>query len=197
MNNLKERLKHMPTLQFKGKNIIWNHHLSVPYRTLEEDNDLHYQSDKSNGNVIVEGDNLVALKALLPRYAGRIKCIYIDTPYITGKEEWVYSDKVISPLLQEWLGKTIGQDELNKHEKWCCMMTPRLKLLRDLLSENGVIIISCDDNEHHHLKSLMDEVFGNNNYIGNNVWENAVDNNPTNIAIEHEYLVFYALIKKR
>jgi len=185
----------MPTLQFKGKNIIWNHHLSVPYHTLEEIEELSFQPEKSNGNIIVEGDNLLALKALLPQYSGKVKCIYIDPPYNTGKEDWVYNDKVNSPLIVEWLGKVVGKDDLNKHEKWSCMIAPRLKLLRELLSPEGIIMISCDDNEHHHLKSIMDEIFGEINFLGNLIWKNATDNNPTNIAIEHEYIVFYALDK--
>lgn len=185
----------MPTIQFKGKNIIWNHHLSVPYHTLEEVEELHFQPEKSNGNLIIEGDNLIALKALLPQYAGKIKCIYIDPPYNTGKEDWEYNDKVSSPLIREWLGKVVSKDDLTKHDKWCCMITPRLKLLKQLLTPNGVIVISCDDNEYNHLQSLMDEIFLKKNFIGNVVWKNATDNNPSNVAVEHEYLLFYALDK--
>lgn len=187
----------MPTLQFKGKNIIWNHHLAVPFHTLDEVPELHYQPEKANGNMIIEGDNLIVLKALLPQFAGRIKCIYIDPPYNTGKEDWIYTDKFNSPLFIEWFGKVVGKDDLNKHEKWNCMMAPRLRLLRELLVESGVIIISCDDNEYNHLKSLMNEIFGEDNFIGNVIWKNATDNNPTNIAIEHEYLLIYAYDKTK
>jgi adenine-specific DNA-methyltransferase len=187
----------MPTLQFKGKNIIWNHHLSVPFHTLDETPELHYNPKKAGGNMIIEGDNLIALKALLPQYAGKVNCIYIDPPYNTGKEEWIYTDKFNSPLFKEWFGQVVGKDDLNKHEKWNCMMTPRLRLLRELLVENGVIIISCDDNEHNHLRSLMNEIFGEDNFIGNVIWKNATDNNPTNISIEHEYIIIYALDKTK
>lgn len=166
----------MPTLQFKGKTSIWNHHLSIPYHTLDEVKELHYSSvgtgsptDTStssvSGNLIIEGDNLLALKALLPQYAGRVKCIYIDPPYNTGNEHWVYNDNVNSPLVKEWLGKEVGKDDLTRHDKWLCMMVPRLKLLRELLSDDGVIFISIDDNEQHNLRLIMDEVFGEENFI--------------------------------
>ncbi len=187
----------MPTLQFKGKNIIWNHHLAVPFHTLDEVPELHYQPEKANGNMIIEGDNLIALKALLPQFARRINVIYIDPPYNTGKEDWIYTDKFNSPLFIEWFGKVVGKDDLNKHEKWNCMMVPRLRLLRELLIESGVIIISCDDNEYNHLKSLMNEIFSEDNFIGNVIWKNATDNNPTNIAIEHEYILIYAFDKTK
>jgi len=150
----------MPTLHFKGKNIIWNHHLSVPYHTLQEDKKLHFQHEKSNGNIIVEGDNLTAIKALLPLYSGKIKCIYIDPPYNTGNEGWVYNDKVNSPLINNWLGKTVDKNDLTKHDKWLCMMVPRIKLLRELMTDDGVIFISIDEHEINSLKSIMDEVFG-------------------------------------
>jgi adenine-specific DNA-methyltransferase len=154
----------MPTLQFKGKNIIWNHHLSIPYHTLEEVSKLNFQADKGDGNLIIEGDNLLALKALLPQYAGKIKCIYIDPPYNTGNEGWIYNDRVNSPLIKEWLGKEVGKDDMTKHDKWLCMMTPRLKLLRDLLSDDGGICISIDYNEEANLRLLMDEIYGEENY---------------------------------
>jgi DNA methylase. len=116
----------MPTLQFKGKNIIWNHHLAVPFHTLDEVPELHYQPEKANGNMIIEGDNLLALKALLPQFAGKIKCIYIDPPYNTGNDNgqgkgWIYNDNVNSPLIKEWTGKEVGIDDLTRHDKWLCM----------------------------------------------------------------------------
>jgi adenine specific DNA methylase Mod len=154
----------MPTLQFKGKNIIWNHHLSVPYHTLEEVSKLHYKPEKSDGNLIIEGDNLLALKALLPQYAGKIKCIYIDPPYNTGTEGWVYNDNVNSPLIKDWLGKEVGKDDLTRHDKWLCMMVPRLRILRDLLSDEGAIFISIDDNELHNLRRIIDEIFDEENF---------------------------------
>lgn len=154
----------MPTLQFKGKAIIWNHHLSIPYHTIEPVPANSFQPDLSGGNQIIEGDNLTALKALMPLFAGRVNCIYIDPPYNTGMEGWVYNDNVNSPLLQEWLGREVGKDDLTRHDKWLCMMTPRLRLLRDLLSDDGAIAISIDENELHHLKQLMDEIFGETNF---------------------------------
>lgn len=154
----------MPTLQFKGKNVIWNHHLAVPYHVLEEVPKLHFQADKGPENLIIEGDNLLALKALLPRYQGKVKCVYIDPPYNTGNEGWVYNDSVNSPLIREWLGKEVGKDDLTRHDKWLCMMVPRLKLLRELLADDGAIFISLDDNELHNLREAMDEVFGQENF---------------------------------
>lgn len=154
----------MPTLQFKGKNIIWNHHLSVPYHTLEEISKLHFQPDKANGNLIIEGDNLLALKALLPMYAGKVKCICIDPPYNTGNEGWVYNDRVNSPLIKDWLGKEVGKDDLTRHDKWLCIMTPRLRLLRELLADDGVICVNIDDNELDNLRNVMNEVFGEENF---------------------------------
>jgi adenine-specific DNA-methyltransferase len=140
----------MPTLQFKGKNIIWNHHLSVPYHALDDVSKLSYKPEKADGNLIIEGDNLLALKALLPLYAGQIKCIYIDPPYNTGNDvgqgiAWVYNDNVSSPLLKQWLGKEVAKDDLTRHDKWLCMMTPRLKLLNELLTNDGTIFVSIDD----------------------------------------------------
>ena len=147
-------------------------------------------------NLIVHGDNLAALKALLPTYHGKVKCIYIDPPYNTGKEGWAYNDKVNSPLMQDWLGRVVDRDDLTRHDKWCCMMLPRLKLLRQLLREDGVIFVSIDDNEVHHLRCLMDEVFGEHNRVGKIIWHGSTDNNPTNIATEHEYIVCYAANKQ-
>lgn len=184
----------MPTLQFKGRNIIWNHHLTVPYHTLDEDTALSFDPKKGDGNIIVEGDNLTALKALLPQYAGKIKCIYIDPPYNTGNEGWVYNDKVNSPLINEWLGKTVGTDDLTRHDKWLCMMVPRLKMLRELLSDDGGIFISIDDNEVQNLKIVMDEIFGAQNFISTIVCQL----NPRGrtldkyLAKTHEYILLYS-----
>jgi len=155
----------MPTLQFKGKNIIWNHHLSIPFHSLEEMPKLNFQADKGDGNLIIEGDNLLALKALLPQYTGKVKCIYIDPPYNTGNEGWVYNDRANSPLIKEWLGKEVGKDDLTRHDKWLCMMVPRIKLLRELLSDDGAIFVSIDDFEVYNLRSLINEVFGEENFV--------------------------------
>src|SRR5438034_4680674 len=128
-------------------------------------------------NLIVEGDNLKALKALLPAYSGKVKVIYVDPPYNTGNEKWIYNDRVNSPMIREWLGKTVDRDDLTRHDKWCCMMLPRLKLLRELLANDGVIFISIDDNEMHHLRTLMEEpgLFGAENLVGVIIWKNVTD----------------------
>jgi len=187
----------MPTLQFKGKSIIWNHHLSVPYHALESAPELDFQPEKADGNLIIEGDNLLALKALLPIYAGKIKCIYIDPPYNTGNEGWVYNDNANSPLLRDWLGKEVGRDDLTRHDKWLCMMTPRLKLLRELLSEDGAIFISIDDNEVHHLRAAMDEIFGEENFVVTVIWHkmDSPKNTADYFSEDHDYIVVYAKIK--
>lgn len=186
----------MPSLQFKGKSIIWNHHLSIPYHTLEEIEELHFQTDKNNGNLIIEGDNLLALKAIMPEYAGKIKCIYIDPPYNTGKEDWVYSDKVNSPLITEWFKNVVGKEDLTKHDKWLCMMVPRLRLLRELLAKDGVIFISLDNNEAFNFKLIMDEIFQEDNFLGVIIVQTATDNNPSQISTEHEYMFCYSRDKE-
>jgi adenine-specific DNA-methyltransferase len=159
----------MPVLHSKGKNTIWNHHLAVPYHTLEPVEKLDYNpqdslTGKPDNNLIIEGDNLLALKALLPQYGGRVKCIYIDPPYNTGTENWVYNDNVNHPMFKTWLGQTVAKDDLTRHDKWLCMMIPRLKLLRELLSDDGVIFVSIDDNEIYSLIQIMGEIFGQSNF---------------------------------
>ena len=156
----------MPTLEFKGKQHIYAHHLTVPYRPLETDETRSCNPTGEDDNLIIHGDNLHALKALLPRYANRIKCIYIDPPYNTGNEGWVYNDNVNSPLMKQWLKENVPVDDedLERHEKWLCMMWPRLHLLKELLAEDGVIFISIDDNEVHHLRMLMNEIFTERNF---------------------------------
>ena len=157
----------MPTLDFKGKQHIYAHHLTVPYRPLEPDADKSCNPVAEDDNLIIHGDNLHALKALLPRYAGRVKCIYIDPPYNTGNEAWAYNDKVNSPLMKAWFKENgpVDNEDLERHDKWLCMMWPRLHLLKELLSEDGVIFVSIDDNEQHHLRLLMDEIFGEDNFV--------------------------------
>ncbi|MYK73388.1 MAG: site-specific DNA-methyltransferase, partial [Acidimicrobiaceae bacterium] len=183
----------MPRLSFKGKVFVENHHLAVPFHELVPVRDKGLSEKASlHDNLIIHGDNLAALKSLLPTYHGKVKCVYIDPPYNTGKEGWAYNDKVNSPLMQDWLGRVVDRDDLTRHDKWCCMMVPRLKLLREMLSEDGVIFVSIDDNEVHHLRCLMDEVFGEHNRVGQIIWHGSTDNNPTNIATEHEYIVCYA-----
>ena len=151
-------------MEFKGKQIVYAHHLTIPYRPLVPDPSKSLNPASADDNLIIHGDNLLALKALLPRYAGRIKCIYIDPPYNTGNEEWAYNDRVNSPLMKEWLDKTVDSEDLERHDKWLCMMWPRLQLLKELLSDDGVIFVSIDDNEQHHLRMLMDEIFGDGSF---------------------------------
>jgi len=177
---------------------VQNHHLVVPFCELEAVKSQGVNpSPNLHDNLIVEGDNLHALKALLPAFHGKVKCIYIDPPYNTGNEGWIYNDKVNSPMMRDWLGRTVDRDDLTRHDKWCCMILPRLKLLRELLTDDGVIFVSIDDNEVHHLRVLMDEVFGEENFVGVIIWKNVTDNNPTNISDEHENIVCYARLKSR
>ncbi len=185
----------MPSLQFKGKSAVWNHHLSVPYHTLEEKTKQSLKGKHQDENLIIQGDNLLALKALLPQYQGKVKCIYIDPPYNTGNENWVYSDNVSSPTIKDWIGKAVGKEDLTRHDKWLAMMAPRLKMLRELLAEDGVIFISIDDNEQPHLKCLVDEIFGEENFLANLVWENKEgggSSDSTHFKIKHEYVLCFA-----
>ena len=185
----------MPTLDFKGKHHIYAHHLSVPYRQLKLDESRSWNPSGEEDNLIVQGDNLHALKALLPRYANRVKCIYIDPPYNTGNEGWVYNDNVNNPPMQEWFQKhnPIDNEDLERHDKWLCMMWPRLQLLKELLTEDGVIFISIDDNELHHLRMLMDEIFDAANFVTQFVWnkKNVVQNDAKFASVNHEYIVCY------
>jgi adenine-specific DNA-methyltransferase len=155
----------MPTLNWIGKDKVVTHHLDVPYRVLEHRYTYPTPSDgipAESENKIIRGDNLEALKALLPEYEGRNKCIYIDPPYNTGNEGWVYNDNVNDPKIRKWLGEVVGKEgeDLSRHDKWLCMMYPRLQLLHKLLAEDGAIFISIDDNEQANLKLICDEIFG-------------------------------------
>jgi len=183
----------MPTIHFKGKTFVQNHHLAVKYHQLVPKKELSLTDKVSlHDNLIIQGDNLKALKALLPTYAGKVKCIYIDVPYNTGNENWVYNDNVNSPMIQEWLGKAVDIEDLTRHDKWLCMMMPRLKLLRELLSEDGVIFISCDDNELANLRVLLNEIFGENNFYSQVIVRaNSRGQTYNQIAKTHEYLIVY------
>ena len=183
----------MPTLHFKGKTFVQNHHLAVKYHQLVPKKELSLTDKVSlHDNLIIQGDNLKALKALLPTYAGKVKCIYIDVPYNTGNENWVYNDNVNSPMIQEWLGKAVDIEDLTRHDKWLCMMMPRLKLLSELLSEDGVIFISCDDNELANLRVLLNEIFGENNFYSQVIVRaNSRGQTYNQIAKTHEYLIVY------
>ena len=185
----------MPLLQFKGRVFVENFHLGVPYHELTPVRDRGLSRKASlHDNLIVEGDNLAALKALLPTYHGKVKCIYIDPPYNTGNEGWAYNDRVNSPLMQDWLGKVVDRDDLTRHDKWCCMMLPRLKLLRELLRDDGVIFVSVDDNEVHRLRCLMDDVFGEDNFIATAIWQKvyAPKSSAKYLSEDHDYIVVYA-----
>ena len=188
----------MPTLDFKGKQIIYAQHLTVPSRTLavEVKKSLSPKGKKPalDDNLIIHGDNLHALKALMPRYAGKVNCIYIDPPYNTGNEKWIYNDNVNSPMMKEWLKdkSPVDGEDLERHDKWLCMMWPRLQLLRELLAEDGVIFISIDDNEQHRLRMVMDEIFGEENFVSTITVENDTRARQYNaVATTHEYIVFY------
>ena len=158
----------MPTLEFKGKQHVYAHHLTVPYRPLVPDARKSHgdAADSPDDNLIIHGDNLHALKALLPRYAGQVDCVYIDPPYNTGNEGWQYNDNVNSPLMRDWLAQNgpVDGEDLERHDKWLCMMWPRLQLLKELLRDDGVIFISIDHNEDHHLRAMMNEIFGEDAY---------------------------------
>ena len=183
----------MPTLNWIGKDKVVNHHLDVPFRVLEEQ---YTYGDNADGNMIIHGDNLDALKALLPRFEGRVKCIYIDPPYNTGNEGWVYNDNVNDPKIRKWLGEVVGKEgeDLSRHDKWLRMMYPRLKLLQKLLAEDGVIFISIDDNEIYHLKILCDEIFGLNNFVANIIWQKTYSprNDSNGIPYETDNILVYA-----
>jgi adenine-specific DNA-methyltransferase len=184
----------MTELSFKGKEFVYNHHLSVPFHPLVPHADKGIGDVALDGNLIIQGDNLKALKALMPMYAGKVDCIFIDPPYNTGNEGWRYNDNVNAPMIKEWLeNNPIGIDDGLRHDKWCTMMWPRLRLLFELLADDGVMFICLDDNELYRLRLMLDEISGSSdNWIGTIVWKNVTDNNPTRIAIEHEYIVCFA-----
>lgn len=188
----------MPIIQFKGKTAIELYHHTIPHHTLEFDPKLSVlpkgEKPSLDGNLIIEGDNLLALKALLPTHAARIKCIYIDPPYNTGNEDWVYNDNLTQPQFKEWIGKTVGKEgeDFTRHDKWCCMMYPRLELLKEFLRDDGVILVSIDDNEFANLRMLMDEVFGPDNFIATLVWEKTRKNDAKLFSLGHEYMLVFA-----
>lgn len=185
----------MSTLNWIGKEAVVNHHHQVPFHLLKDVPDLAC-GEPGDGNLIVQGDNLVALKALLPYYAGQVKCIYIDPPYNTGNEGWAYNDNVNSPIIREWLGKVVGKEDemLDRHDRWLCMMYPRLALLRQFLRQDGVIFVSIDDNEIHDLRYLMDDLFGEQNFIACIEWQKiyTVKNSAKYLSAMHDHLLFYA-----
>ena len=190
----------MPTLEWIGKSKVVNHHQEVPFRVLERqysfDEMGKHTEDNGSDNMIIHGDNLEALKALLPQYEGRVKCIYIDPPYNTGNEKWCYNDNVNDPHIQKWLGEVVGKEgeDLTRHDKWLCMMYPRLMLLQKLLADDGAIFISIDDNELYNLKSICDEIFGASSFVSNISWQRTYStrNDSKGIVNEVEHILVYS-----
>ena len=171
----------MPELNFKGKEFVYNHHLTVPFRPLLPDATKGIGEPALDGNLIIHGDNLHGLKALLPTHAGKVDCIFIDPPYNTGNEGWAYNDAVNSPMIREWLNDNpIGLEDGLRHDKWACMMWPRLKLLHELLAETGSFWMTLDDNEIGHARDIMDEIFGKENFIACCIWHKVYS--PKNTA---------------
>lgn len=194
----------MPTLNWIGKDKVLNHHLEVPFHVLERqysfDEEGKHEEDNGSENMIIHGDNLLALKSLLPKYEGKIKCIYIDPPYNTGNENWVYNDNVNDPQIQRWLHQVVGKEgeDLSRHDKWLCMMYPRLKLLQRLLADDGVIFISIDVFEYAHLKCIMDEIFGIANFRNCIAVRRGIKNVQAQfeevqaLSLGHEYIYLYS-----
>ncbi|MBQ8693109.1 MAG: site-specific DNA-methyltransferase, partial [Synergistaceae bacterium] len=193
-------------LNWLGKDKIVTHINKIPFHVLEHKYKFQAKSgtlfddeinnDNASGNKIIHGDNLIALKSLLLEYENKIKCIYIDPPYNTGSENWVYNDNVNDPRFKKWLGEVVGKEgeDLTRHDKWLCMMYPRLQLLKRLLSEDGAIFISIDDNEQANLKLICDEIFGQQNFVANIPWRKrtAKSDVPHGISQDCELILCYA-----
>ncbi|MFN7711710.1 MAG: site-specific DNA-methyltransferase [Curvibacter sp.] len=185
----------MPEIVFKGKEYVYNHHLTVPYRPLVVDKAKGIGPGDLAGNLVIHGDNLHALKALLPRYAGQVDLVFIDPPYNTGNEGWCYNDNVNSPIMKEWLSSNpVDGEDLLRHDKWLCMMWPRLVLLRELLSERGSIWITLDDNEVHRAREMLDEIFGGNSHVGTLIWQKkySTKSDTRFFSESHDYVLVYA-----
>jgi DNA modification methylase len=187
----------MPVLDWIGKKAVVNHHREVPYRLLHCDK-AKSAGNPDAGNLVVQGDNLEALKSLLPYYAGKIKCIYIDPPYNTGNEGWVYNDNVNSPEIRAWLGSVVGKEamDLSRHDKWLCMMYPRLRLLREFLHPEGAIYVSIDDGESASLRLLLDEIFGRHHFVGTIIWQKRTSReNRAVLSVSHDFILVYSACK--
>lgn len=185
----------MPEIQFKGKEFVFNHHLSVPYRPLVPQKKKSIGAGNINDNLIIHGDNLHALKALMPLYAGKVDCIFIDPPYNTGNEGWSYNDNVNSPMIKEWLSSNpINKEDMLRHDKWLALMFPRIKLLYELLSEQGSFWMTLDDNEVHRARLMLDEIFGENNFVATCIWHKnyAPKSSAQHFSEDHDYLIVYA-----
>ncbi|MEY4980134.1 MAG: hypothetical protein RLZZ352_2404 [Pseudomonadota bacterium] len=191
----------MPKLEWVGKSKVVNHHHDVPFRLLDRQYSFTAQEgtpSNSTNNKIIQGDNLEALKSLLPEFEGKVNCIYIDPPYNTGNEGWVYNDNVNDPKIKKWLGQVVGKEgeDLSRHDKWLCMMYPRLKLLHRLLADDGVIFVSLDDNEISSFRLIMDEIFGKGNFITTITWKSRAKPSNTGDAKlkpqnDSEYIAAY------
>lgn len=184
----------MPELSFKGKEFVFNHHLAVPHRPLIPDASKSVGDARLDGNLVLHGDNLHALKSLLPMYAGKVDCIFIDPPYNTGNEGWCYNDNVNSPMMQQWLSENpVGIEDGLRHDKWCAMMWPRLRLLHELLGEAGSIWITLDDNEVHHARMMLDEIFGEDGFVASIVWQARYSvSNDAAVSNSHNYILVYS-----
>ncbi|MBP7203268.1 MAG: site-specific DNA-methyltransferase [Propionivibrio sp.] len=185
----------MPEIVFKGKEYVYNHHLGVPYRPLIPHAEKGVGPADLASNLVIHGDNLHALKSLLPRYAGAVDLVFIDPPYNTGNEGWCYSDNVNSPIMKEWLSTNpVDGEDLLRHDKWLCMMWPRLVLLRELLSETGSLWMTLDDNEVHRARMMLDEIFGEENFVATCVWHkmDSPKNTAEHFSVDHDYVIVYA-----
>jgi adenine-specific DNA-methyltransferase len=190
----------MPELNFKGKEFVFNHHLAVPHRPLLPDAAKSIGEPRLDGNLIIHGDNLHALKSLLPMYAGKVDCVFIDPPYNTGNEGWCYNDNVSSPMMQQWLRENpVGIEDGLRHDKWCAMMWPRLRLLHDLLGEAGSIWVTLDDNEIHRARAMLDAIFGEHNFVATCIWHKNYSPKPSArfFSEDHDYLLLYAKNKEQ
>lgn len=191
----------MPTLDWIGKKAVVMHHLEVPYRLLRCEGGLSAGAP-GNGNLLVHGDNLDALKALLPYYGGKVKCIYIDPPYNSGEQTWTYNDKVDSPEISRWLGKTVGREfeDLTRHDKWLCMMYPRMNLLVEFLKQDGFLFVSLDDAEAYRFKIMMEEILPPSAFVTSLIWKSRrnLDNRSNhNISVDHEYVMVFKMPEAR
>ncbi|MCK1650077.1 site-specific DNA-methyltransferase [Bradyrhizobium sp. 149] len=184
----------MTELNFKGKEFVYNHHLAVPFRPLVPHPKKGIGPVALDGNLIIHGDNLHALKALLPLYAGKVDCIFIDPPYNTGNEGWAYNDNVNSPMIKEWLNSNpVGIEDGLRHDKWCAMMWPRLRLLYELLSDHGSLWMTLDDNEVHRARCLLDEVFGADSCVGQIAWQKRTSReNRATLSPSIDHLLVYS-----
>ena len=184
----------MPTLSWVGKDKVVNHHHEIPFRVLKLQ--YHFDAPESSpsnsiNNRIIHGDNLTALKSLLPEFEGKVNCIYIDPPYNTGNEEWIYNDNVNDPKIKRWLGEVVGKEseDLSRHDKWLCMMYPRLKLIQKLLHKDGSLVISIGHQELFNLVPVLKEIFGVRQ-IGCVTVQTSGGKPSGSFNYQHEYLVF-------